>query len=300
MTESTRTTNFLPLTTIFTPPTGCQTQLPTFPPTFFRNPATLSGRVDLYMDFYAHLRHHDFYNDDFHPAHQECYPDSWASSPYFVNPGIYLHTGYSPGICPSGYVTEYQTRSQGARTWAACCSPPRLGWLPSALATFCAYEATVPVTVLTWPPEVTDYTMLSLTIPTITTTLVPTGTTSLFVIGIHVAIMWESSDLPLPRSTTASTASSSGTPSGSDTAAGDGESNKPSALQNPGSIAAVALGVVIGMALLLGGLLFWWRRRRHRTMAGEVGGVSGEGERKVELQIRMAGPEPVVERVTER
>ncbi|KAK0634154.1 hypothetical protein B0T14DRAFT_508481 [Immersiella caudata] len=297
-TYSTRTTSLLPLTTIFTPPASCQAQLPTFPPVFIRDPSSASGvRIDLYMDFDSHLLSQLNYNFEA-AAHPECYPDSWANTPYIANPGIYLHTGYSPGVCPSDYIKEFQT-SQGTRTWAACCSPPPKDWRPSALATFCAYKVTTPIVALTWRSDVTDYRMLSRTSPTITTTLTPAESTSIYVIGIHVAVMWESKDLPLPRAAVTATSitpfeSVEGTPpTSSNSATGGSESIKLAGLQNPGSVAAVALGAVIGIALILGGMVFWRRWRQKRTLAvGNEVRRRGEGERKVELQITMVGSPP--------
>lgn len=117
-TPTLRKSGYPALTTIFTPPASCLTRLPTIEPSWYRyhDPNRTTTRIDLYVE----------YNANYSYANRECHPPLWGLHPYVPEgvpregDGHYLDEAFSPGVCPSGHTTGFQT-TDGPRTWVACC-----------------------------------------------------------------------------------------------------------------------------------------------------------------------------------
>ena len=149
---------------------------------------------------------------------------------------------------------------------------------------------------LAWDPSVTDYSLLSMFSPSITTTMTPASETTIYVVGVDIAVMWESKDLPLLSQATIGTgfvASSPGATTASEpatttTSVTSGQSNS---LGNPGIIAAIAIGAFVAGVLLVGGAILCRRaRRKHALQAEETGLHPNVVERKAELDSRVVRP----------
>lgn len=160
----------------------------------------------------------------------------------------------------------------------------------------------MPVAALAWAESVTEYSWLSQISPSITVTLTPSRETSIFVVGVEVAVMWESTDLsillavtktaePTTGSTNAAQTSYTNTLEPTTASTNAAQTSYTNTLNSPGTIAAIILGAVIAAALI--GSLWWWRVRRKRNM--KPGGCMDSSEINRTTELDSSAVRPIAE-----
>ncbi|KAL4932994.1 uncharacterized protein BDV17DRAFT_287357 [Aspergillus undulatus] len=223
----------LPLTTTFTPPDSCISNLWL---------GSTSGKT--WMNLGPISR-------------SECLPSGWQKTDY-----------YSPGICPTGYaIAASGTVIDGSVTeTAATCCPTLDG---HKYSTRPAESSTVSESIdCLWSPgpDITTEFVYSWTGADGSTSSSDTALSSEDHINAYgVYIRWQSSDFSTPASNTATTTTTSAAATSSETST---DSSSSSGLST-GAKAGIGVGVAVGAILAVTALVLFFIRRRHSSRSAQ-------------------------------
>ena len=158
---------------------------------------------------------------------------------------------YSPGVCPSGYETLHTDSADS--TYTATCCPD--GMLYNAPYTTCLSLALDDLKIVQHS----------------STTTLQAANLSLYVFAQPITVAYQSSDLSLWTTTSASAASA---PTSIVTTTSNSIQSASSTKLTAGAQAGLGVGVAIGvLALVAAAVLFWRRRRNIASSRGEVTGL---------------------------
>ncbi|OJJ43563.1 hypothetical protein ASPZODRAFT_136018 [Penicilliopsis zonata CBS 506.65] len=268
----------IPLTTTFTPPTACLSDLWVV--------STSVGGAWMNLG----------------PGNTtECLPSGWSPTTYF-----------SPGICPSGYVIATSTTASvndAVETIATCCpvdSDNTYSVRPASTAsTLQAWQSLMHMSeICQWSPGANVQTAFNYTYSS--SGSVVTATTSLDSSGLinayGVEIRWQSSDFAsstavtttATATTTATTAQSPSQASATSTSTSSSTStSKSSSGLSNGAKIGVGVGVAIGGVLVISLVVAWFlyrKRQKGRNASSELPTVSDKGTAKNEgVPVELGG-----------
>ncbi|KAI9745287.1 MAG: hypothetical protein M1818_001567 [Claussenomyces sp. TS43310] len=283
-----------PLTTVFTPPSSCLSQL------------TLTVDENYITTIF---QGHDGWGD------AACYPPTRTGTPNWEGWGAYY---YSPGICPEGYVTACtQTTSQAGlnfslptSTHAAICCPS--GYACAGTGHQCQTEISynqILTGVWSVPDDIDYYTLddgYSTTYHSLQNLTMDFATTG---VADGIPVFWRDVDVSLfPATTTTAATGTTPAPTTGITRTSTASpkstvsSTPPTGLSTGGKVAIATVIPVVAVAALLW-IFFWIRRRKQRLphrehsalnaseMDGSGWGVTGIASKECYLAAVEADPD---------